>query len=714
MSIRDDVLLGVTKRRLGRQLGSFRLEAVVAVGAVSAMYTGVRADGARAAVRVLHPDVSVLPDATERFFEGGREVNRVGHAGAVRILEDGVAEGDPFVVMPLVEGRSIAALAAQRGGRISVSDGVRVAGTLLEILGRAHEKGIVHGDVQPDNLLLTQRGIRLLDFGMAHVRRLAAENGLRAHVAANAVAARIGSGIAISAAADLASVGATLHTLLTGEPLPAPGASIAPVAWLDPALAAIVAQALGRGFASASAMRAALALVDTNSSEAEVPASAPAPVPVPVPAPVPAPASVPRGLPVPAAMTSSTGQMRAVRPNPADPGRDLAALRAFFAAAARCLACGSPAIAEGLRFEAEAPPHHPPAEAPAATSAAGPVRRGSVTMAAVADPARAAREAARPDAARWFLRAHEAAAAALAAGESVLLWTVGPRAFELHGQPVWQPSIALERVPARLFASGVRALGLRRGIEAAEVGELLRLFAAAAEGDPRIDGDLAGVLWEANLEHLVIEAEEDPLGLLDGDPGDDLRAERAWEIEQLGSLDAAVLEQNHARLAGRGEPFAPRHQRIFASRSLPATIRLTSRRSSMSRACALALRSMISSARAATAGGSARVRRMLAQPRMDVSGVRSSWLSIERNSSLARFSASATARALTSASYERARSSAWAHCRANAIRKARSSSSNRCGSSNTRPMAPSMRPWAARGMAASALSPGCCLAARFG
>ncbi len=87
-----------------------------------------------------------------------------------------------------------------------------------------------------------------------------------------------------------------------------------------------------------------------------------------------------------------------------------------------------------------------------------------------------------------------------------------------------------------------------------------------------------------------------------------------------------------------------------SSRSLPATMRLTSRMSSMRWTCALALRSMISSGRPSAMGSGRRVRRMSAQPRMAVSGVRSSWLMVERNSSLARLVASAAARARAAAS----------------------------------------------------------------
>src|SRR5262249_51480447 len=149
--------------------------------------------------------------------------------------------------------------------------------------------------------------------------------------------------------------------------------------------------------------------------------------------------------------------------------------------------------------------------------------------------AAAAREAARSETARFLVRALETAEAAIAAGNGTITWTVSARAFELRGQPVWQPHGALERLPAHLAAGGVRVLGLRRGLILQELGELLRLFAAVIEGDPRLDQDLSGVLWEAALPHVVVEADEDPFGALGNDTGEDLQGERAVESALLRS-----------------------------------------------------------------------------------------------------------------------------------------------------------------------------------
>lgn len=638
MSQGDDILLAVSKRRLGHALGSFQLESIVGVGAVTVVYAGVRADGARGAVRVMHPEVAAIDGAVEAFLTGAQAANRVGHAGAVRVLEQGDDPARPFVVTPLLEGQSLAERAA-RSGRMRQVDVVRIADAALETLAHAHRREIVHGDVQPHNLRITPRGLRLLDFGVARLRRLSAAEGLAAHRAEGTTSAWFAEEPCV--ALDLAATAAAMAALLAGVPMPGPGDEVALGAEVDPALADFVRLAMARGFGSAAAMRAELAgwasralssMPPATRSSAPAPQTAPsAPVAAPSRPPITAPSAPPQAphfftpaarpavappplpeapppprAPLPSSLefdleaaaavvaaaslppapqrAASTPPARSVPPParsvppparsvpppahtsappppmpsrppargpaprvaPVDPtGREAAATRSFFAAASRCLQGGTHGIVEALAYEGL--PALPGEDA--------------------------AREAARPEAARLLVRVHEAACAAIAAGDGAVTWPLGPRGFELAGQAVWQAHGPLARVPACLLASGVRALGLRRGLMLPETGALLRLFAAVVEGQPAVSEDLAGALWEAALPHVVIDAEDDPLGPLEGDPGEDLAEGRARELARLHYVDTTSLTRHHRRTAGKGAPFAPLHdQLIEALTRLPADV----------------------------------------------------------------------------------------------------------------------------------------------
>src|SRR5687767_956608 len=74
-------------RRVGRQVGRFRLESVLGVGGMAAVYLARGADGSAVAVKVLHPDVGIRPDVKERFFREGFIANQLNHTSVVRALE---------------------------------------------------------------------------------------------------------------------------------------------------------------------------------------------------------------------------------------------------------------------------------------------------------------------------------------------------------------------------------------------------------------------------------------------------------------------------------------------------------------------------------------------------------------------------------------------------------------------------------------------------
>src|SRR5262249_15834748 len=124
-------------------------------------------------IKMLHRELSTDVDARARFVREGYTANQVAHPGAVSVLDDDVAEdGSVFLVMELLEGQSVAALAASRPNRrLGRGETLGIAEQLLDVLVAAHAKGIVHRDLKPDNLFLTKEGaLKVLDFGIARVR----------------------------------------------------------------------------------------------------------------------------------------------------------------------------------------------------------------------------------------------------------------------------------------------------------------------------------------------------------------------------------------------------------------------------------------------------------------------------------------------------------------------------------------------------------------
>ena len=99
--------------RVGTVLNDkWTLERLVGIGGMAAVYAGVHRNGARAAVKILHPEYARRKDVKDRFLREGYAANRVNHSGAVKVLdddeiEDGPDKGGAFLVMELLEGESI-------------------------------------------------------------------------------------------------------------------------------------------------------------------------------------------------------------------------------------------------------------------------------------------------------------------------------------------------------------------------------------------------------------------------------------------------------------------------------------------------------------------------------------------------------------------------------------------------------------------------------
>jgi serine/threonine protein kinase len=213
-------------RRLGTVLrGKYRLDSVLGVGGMAAVYAATHRNQKRFAVKVLHAELSIYGELQERFLREGYLANTVDHPGAVAVLDDDIAEdGSAFLVMELLEGEVVERLRG-RSGRLAVRVVAAVTDQLLAVLAAAHAKSIVHRDVKPENLFVTSDGtVKVLDFGIARVRDLAGggpfattANLLLGTPAFMAPEQAGGRSSQIDERTDLWSVGASMFTLLSGQ-----------------------------------------------------------------------------------------------------------------------------------------------------------------------------------------------------------------------------------------------------------------------------------------------------------------------------------------------------------------------------------------------------------------------------------------------------------------------------------------------------------------
>ena len=167
--------------RVGTVLNDkWTLERLVGVGGMAAVYAGRHRNGARAAVKVLHPELSRYKEVRERFQREGYAANKVDHPGVVKVLDDDVVSAGPdagtaYLVMELLQGESLQDR-LERGLVIGEREFLDLASEVLEVLQKAHERGVVHRDLKPENLFFAREEakpdktrVKVLDFGLARL-----------------------------------------------------------------------------------------------------------------------------------------------------------------------------------------------------------------------------------------------------------------------------------------------------------------------------------------------------------------------------------------------------------------------------------------------------------------------------------------------------------------------------------------------------------------
>src|SRR5688572_7264597 len=156
---------------IGRLISArYRLIAPLGEGGMATIWRAVDEQLDReVAVKLLRPQFSSDPGFAARFKQEARAAGGLSHPSIVSVYDYGTDgdDGDQYIVMELVEGRDLATILRDRGA-LSTDDSVRIAIAVASALEVAHRKGIVHRDVKPGNILITDGGdVKVTDFGIA-------------------------------------------------------------------------------------------------------------------------------------------------------------------------------------------------------------------------------------------------------------------------------------------------------------------------------------------------------------------------------------------------------------------------------------------------------------------------------------------------------------------------------------------------------------------
>ncbi len=156
----------------------WRLDVLLGVGGMAAVYAATHRNGSRVAIKLLHPELSTHHQVRARFLREGYVANAVGHDGAVRVTDDDIAEdGSAFLVMELLDGETLEDRRVRCGGQLGEDETLWLADQLLDVLAAAHAKGVIHRDIKPDNIFVTRAGqVKLLDYGIARLREVTSKS----------------------------------------------------------------------------------------------------------------------------------------------------------------------------------------------------------------------------------------------------------------------------------------------------------------------------------------------------------------------------------------------------------------------------------------------------------------------------------------------------------------------------------------------------------
>lgn len=153
---------------IGKTLEKCRLLEKLGTGGMGSVYLAEHFGlNRKVAVKILPPDMSRDPEYVARFMREATTAGRLEHPNIVQVYDVGYAENRHFIVMQYVEGESLST-AVEALGALDPRDAARIVAGVLRGLHHAHEQGVVHRDVKPDNILLARGDQpKLLDFGLA-------------------------------------------------------------------------------------------------------------------------------------------------------------------------------------------------------------------------------------------------------------------------------------------------------------------------------------------------------------------------------------------------------------------------------------------------------------------------------------------------------------------------------------------------------------------
>lgn len=213
----DDMAMMRLRREDPRVVGSFRLHRRLGAGGMGVVYLGADKRGQRVALKVIRPELAEDQEFRSRFAREVSAARRIRGGCTARLVAADLEADRPWFATQYVPGPSLHDKVV-RDGTLSAAETASIGAALAEGLVAVHEAGVVHRDLKPSNILLSPKGPRIIDFGIAwstgastltHVGTAVGSPGFLAPEQVR--------GAAVTPATDVFAFGATLAYAATGD-----------------------------------------------------------------------------------------------------------------------------------------------------------------------------------------------------------------------------------------------------------------------------------------------------------------------------------------------------------------------------------------------------------------------------------------------------------------------------------------------------------------
>ncbi len=199
----------------------YEVQQKIGVGGMADVYRGKDTLlGRPVAIKILHQNFGSDQDFVARFKREAQAAGKLNHPNVVSMYDVGFDQGFHYIVMEYVSGCTLKEYIQHHGAQVTVQEAVKITVAIAEGLEHAHMMGIVHCDVKPHNILVTDSGrVKVTDFGIARAINSATTMMYTNSVMGSAhyISPEQASGKSINVSTDIYSLGVVLYELLTGE-----------------------------------------------------------------------------------------------------------------------------------------------------------------------------------------------------------------------------------------------------------------------------------------------------------------------------------------------------------------------------------------------------------------------------------------------------------------------------------------------------------------